>query len=308
MFRSPNHTNAEPNSASGLQGSNNGPDNSSNLSNANVNLLLNDAQMEVCATSLKLPSFWMNHPEAWFIHIETLFNAKRISTDNTKYEYLIISLPQEIIISVIDIIQNPPTENRYVYLKNKLLERHSLSEQKKLDKLLSDTEIGDRKPSEFYRSLIQLAGHNINSGFLKNLWLRKLPRMLNIALMGSNVANIDDLLNLADNIWEVSNKPELCVVDSYPSNQNQSETNKVLDNLVKITSAMCEQFNKLPMDMSEIRQTLYEQSSNPSYRNRSKSRGRSTKRNWLCRFHYRFGSKARRCEDPCAFVKRFPEN
>ncbi|KAI8116739.1 Retrovirus-related Pol polyprotein from transposon 297 [Lucilia cuprina] len=57
-------------------------------------------------------------------------------------------------------------------------------EQRKLDKLLSDSVIGDRKPSEFYRYLLQLAGRNINSEFLKNVWLRKLIKALNIALVG----------------------------------------------------------------------------------------------------------------------------
>lgn len=269
----------------------------------------NRSEMEVCATSVKLPSFWIDHPEAWFIHIETLFNTKGIVRDNTKYENLIVSLPQEVIMSVIDIVQNPPSENRYSNLKSKLLERHSLSEQRKLDKLFSDSEIGDRKPSEFYRSLVGLAGRNINTDFLKNLWLRKLPRSLNIALVGSNVVNIDELLKLADNIWDVSNKTELCAVGSDPVRQEQLNMTKVVDNLVKITSNMCEQFNRLSVEISEVKQSVEAfRSRTPILRDRNRSRGRSSARGWLCRFHYRFGSKARRCEQPCSFVPRNQEN
>lgn len=272
-----------------------------NSNNGNV-------QLEVCATSVKLPSFWVEHPEAWFIHVETLFSAKGITRDNTKYEHLIVSLPQEVIMSVIDVVQNPPHNDRYINLKCKLLERHSLSEQRKLDRLLSDSEIGDRKPSEFFRSLIQLAGNNINSDFVKSLWLRKLPRSLNIALVGSNVVNIDDLLKLADNIWEVSNKSELCAIDSKGAKGCQTNFETIVDNLVKVTSALCERFDKLSVEVSEVKQSAGNFRSRTPFRNRNRSRGRSSSRNWLCRFHYRFGSKARRCEQPCSFVQPNQEN
>lgn len=37
-------------------------------------------------------------------------------------------------------------------LNKTFIERNSLNESSKLDKILSDRDIGDRKPSEFYRS------------------------------------------------------------------------------------------------------------------------------------------------------------
>lgn len=147
-----------------------------------------------------------------------------------------------------------------------------------MDRLLSDSEIGDRKPSEFYRSLLHLAGHNINSDLIKSLWLRKLPRTLNIALAGSNVINIDELLKLADNIWEVSNKSDLCVIDSRVSSQNQSNLSSIVENLMKVTSAMCERFNKLSFEISEVKQSVGNFRSRAPFRNRSRSRGRSL--NW----------------------------
>ncbi|XP_037813634.1 uncharacterized protein LOC119604836 [Lucilia sericata] len=243
--------------------------NSTNSSSLNVtsNNLNSNAQLEICATSLKLPLFWVESPRS-----------------------------------------NPPDENRYLNLKTKLLERHSLSEQRKLDKLLSDSEIGDRKPSEFYRSLIQLAGNNINSDFVKSLWLRKLPRNLNIALVGSNVVNIEDLLKLADNIWEVTNKVELCTLEPKDSVQSNCRLDKTVDNLVKITSAMLDKFTQLSMEIADVKQSFQNSRSRTPFRNRSRSRGRSLNRKWLCRYHYRFGSKARRCEQPCSYETSQQEN
>ncbi|XP_065362010.1 uncharacterized protein LOC135955585 [Calliphora vicina] len=279
--------------------------NSTNSSSLNVtsNNLNSNAQLEICATSVKLP-----HPEAWFIHAETQFNTKGITRDNTIYEHLIVSLPQDVIVSVIDVIQNPPDANRYLNLKTKLLERHLLSEQRYLDKLLSDSEIGDRKPLEFYRSLIQLAGNNINSDFAKSLWLRKLPRNLNIALVGSNVVNIEDLLKLADNIWEVTNKVELCTLEPKDSVQSNCRLDKTVDNLVKITSAMLDKFTQQSTEIADVRQSFQNSRSRTPFRNRSRSRGRSSNSKWLCRYHYRFGGKARRCEQPCSYEASQQEN
>ena len=76
-----------------LQVSGNGTSGSSSNSTID-NTNNNNSQIEICATSVKLPSFWTDHPEAWFIHVETQFSAKGITRDNTKYEHLIVSLPQ----------------------------------------------------------------------------------------------------------------------------------------------------------------------------------------------------------------------
>lgn len=108
---------------------------------------------EISAVSLKLPQFWTSCPEAWFIHAEMQFVTKGITQSRTKYEHIVTALPQEVIVTVLDVIKSPISENPYNHLKNILIERHSLSENKKLDKILSDSEIGDRRPSEFYRSL-----------------------------------------------------------------------------------------------------------------------------------------------------------
>ncbi|XP_046802960.1 uncharacterized protein LOC124418963 [Lucilia cuprina] len=257
----PNDNNNDRNNTFCSTNNNNDSDNSGNI--------IRNVETEVCATSVKLPSFWNEHPEAWFIHVETMFRNKRIQNDNSKYEHIIISLPQEVIMSVIDIVQNPPLENRYLTLKSKLLERHSLSEQRKLDKLLSDSVIGDRKPLEFYRYLLQLAGRNINSEFLKNVWLRKLPKALNIVLVGSNVVNTEDLLKIGDNIWEVSSKTEIYNVEPNHNIPRHSNIDTVVENLVMVTSAMCEQFNKLSLEISEVKNSF--QTFRPTFSNRSRT-------------------------------------
>ncbi|XP_017487053.1 PREDICTED: uncharacterized protein LOC108375436 [Rhagoletis zephyria] len=169
---------------------------------------------EVYATSVKLPQFWTSCPEAWFVHTEMQFNMKNITQDTTKYEHTITALPQEVIVTILDFIQNPPHNNKFSELKKILIEKHSLSENRKLDKILPDSEMGDRKPSELYRSLMLLAGSNFSQDILKRLWLRKLPKNLSTILASSSTNDINELVKLADNIWEAINKTEISAMNT----------------------------------------------------------------------------------------------
>lgn len=257
------------------------------------------AELDIFATSVKLPQFWTNCPDAWFVQVEMQFATKNIGVDQTKYEYIITALPQEVIVKVLDVIQNPPARDRYLNLKKILIERHSLSESSRLDKVLSDREMGDRKPSEFYRSLALLAGSSFSQEVLVKLWLRKLPKTLNVALTGSNLRDVNELIRLSDKLWEAIYNGE---VSSIRESSGSSNMENVVENL---TRSLCESIGKLSLEVSSFKRQLEERDSRPRFRrfNRSssRSRGRSANKDWLCRFHYRYGSKARRCEQPCSF-------
>lgn len=154
-------------------------------------------------TSIKLPQFWSKCPETWFTYAEMQFSTKGITSDKTKYECIVLSLPQEVLITIIDFIRNPPTTDLYIKLKKTLIEHHSSNEESRLEKILSGSEMGQRKTSEFCRSLSLLAGTNFSSDILKKIWLRKLPNSLNVALTDSDYNDIDKLLRQADEKWQL---------------------------------------------------------------------------------------------------------
>lgn len=266
------------------------------------------SEAQIAALTVKLPQFWTNCPEAWFLHAEMQFGTRGIVSDTTKFEYVVTALPQEIIMSVLDVVQNPPLEERYIKLKKTLIERHTISESRRLDKILSDTEIGDRKPSEFYRSLVLLAGTNFSADVLKKLWLRKLPKSLNVALTGSNLSDVEQLTRLADNLWDVLQGDDLCSIKLSNINATQSSSNfsdlrTVVENLVRATTDICESVRNLSLEVSSMRKQFdqYPRRSRSVSRNRAMSRNASQNRGWLCKYHYRFGINARKCEQPCSF-------
>lgn len=267
---------------------------------------------EICATTIALPQFWTEYPEAWFIHSETQFSTKRITSDNSKYEATISALPPNVITIILDIIQKPPTLNKYETIKATLIERFSLSERAKLEKILGDSEIGDRKPSEFYRSLAQLAGPNFDTELLKKLWLRKLPKNLNVTLTTANVTDTQNLLRLADNIWEVMFSGEIATVKEPPIIQPPQTNNsleRMIEKLYLSTTNINNELGRVSRELDTLKRDFYTSTRRQSFsRGRSASRGRTPQKYRLCRYHYRFGSKARKCIQPCAYVPNSQTN
>ncbi|GFO04399.1 Gag-Pol polyprotein [Plakobranchus ocellatus] len=68
-------------------------------------------QPNISAVSLKLPEFWTTSPEVWFARVEAQFGTKNISTDQTKYDYVVSALDvktaEEISASASPWIQSP---------------------------------------------------------------------------------------------------------------------------------------------------------------------------------------------------------
>lgn len=94
-------------------------------------------QTDVYSISVKLPQFWSNSPSTWFIQAESQFSISRVSSEVSKYHYVVAALPQDIIESIIDFIQNPPLKDIYLEIKKLLIDRHSLSVEKRIEKLIS---------------------------------------------------------------------------------------------------------------------------------------------------------------------------
>lgn len=252
--------------------------------------------------ALRLPGFWASNPNAWFIRIEAQFNTRKIRSDDTKYEYLLSALPEDVIVTVMDHIAEPPDQNKYNSLKEILIKRNSESEERRLEQVLSATNMGDRKPGEFYRYLetTSTAGGNsvIDKKLLQKLWLRKLPSGIRIAILSSNKVEISEQQDLADKIWDATqSNRSMCTLES---NSEISLLRNEIESLRKQISAIglnsasrCRENDRSPLRS----------------RSRNRSRSNSKKNHDLCWYHYKFGEKAVKCnKDDCKFKKSDSKN
>ena len=104
--------------------------------------------LEVAAYAIKIPPFWPSDPMLWFKQVEPQFMLRGITAQVTKFHHILANLSQEIATEVRDLLMNPPTENPYGVLKETLIKRTTLSEQLRLQQLLSVEDLGDQKPTQ----------------------------------------------------------------------------------------------------------------------------------------------------------------
>lgn len=264
----------------------------------------NKHEVEICRVQVRLPPYFPNSINTWFIQVESQFSLCHVTSDITKYNYIISGLPQDVAESLIDVFENPPKTDLYENLKKTILNRHSLSIETRIKKLISDEEIGDNKPSEFYRRLKTLAGNSGTVGheLIKTLWLSRLPNLINIALIPQSDQNFEKILETADKIHEsIQHSSQVSIVNSATSFHNQSK---------QITSSQNDsqfRLSKLEKEISSLKKMIQTMGHNTKSKSRSNSRqrcnssDRSNKR--VCWYHHKFGNKAQKCIPPCDLSK-----
>ncbi|KAJ8361775.1 hypothetical protein AAFF_G00422180 [Aldrovandia affinis] len=89
------------------------------------------------AVALKLPEFWQEHAAVWFAQAEAQFALRGITQEDTKYFYVVAALNSSTASRVLSLLQDPPEDDKYLALKQLLLETFELSEPERARKLLT---------------------------------------------------------------------------------------------------------------------------------------------------------------------------
>ena len=240
-----------------------------------------DEPIRVSAVQLKLPPFWPADPQVWFAQVEAQFTTRGITTQKTKFDYVVASLAPEFATEVRDLILQPPETNPYDRLKEQLIKRTAASEQRRLQQLFNAEELGDRKPTQLLRRMQQLLGDkatNTDAAFMRELFLQRLPSNVRMVLASTpDTGNIEDLAQLADKVMEVA----------VPSVANIT------------TSTELQQLRQEVTDLKGMLQSL--KLTQRRSRSRPSSPAPCTEQSQeLCWYHAKFGDQARKCKPPCS--------
>ena len=118
----------------------------------------------------------MNNASFWFHFTEQQFIICNISTDATKFGYLITSLQEDVAHCVMDEIESPPDTGKYDNLKRALLRHFTLTPAEMAAALLDLPGLSDQKPSQLLQKVLSLHPKGEKPNFVtREIFLCQLP-------------------------------------------------------------------------------------------------------------------------------------
>ncbi|XP_037501511.1 uncharacterized protein LOC119375402 [Rhipicephalus sanguineus] len=253
------------------------------------------------ASELKLPHFWPKNPRVWFSQVEARFQLRRITSQASKYLHVVAALPPDIADAIDDVLASPSSEKAYDELKSTVLKRLEVSEQSRLQQLLSHEELGDKRPSQLLHRMRQLLGQQASEvrqqPLLRELFLQRLPQSTRMILAGSDDVALERLAQLADRITDCT-EPSKMPIAAAGMSEHASRLGRLED--VDRLAAAVEN-----LALSNKHRPARHRS---SFRDRSpQHRGHSSEAEQsVCWYHRRFREQATRCTQPCSWTGNAP--
>lgn len=243
---------------------------------------------------LPLPQLSCSNIESWFITMDFWFAASGISSDKQKTATVLAALDPSVIAQLTDVIASIPAVNRFDFVRSKIIEHFADSEQRRLNRLLSEMPLGDRKPSELYYEMKRVAGTTLGEAALKGLWIKRLPDIAQ-AVVAASTGNAADFTKIADSIWDAVSTNNIRAI----SKNGPSEIDVLRQAIADLT-------RKFDNFTSRSRSRSRNKKSHVRYQSESKGKDRNDNSSGSaeCWYHHKYGRDAKKCRSPCRHKQR----
>lgn len=239
------------------------------------------------AVSIKLPPFWTTRPEVWFAQCEAQFVTRNITSQLTKFYYVVAALDTSTAAEVESLILNPPVAHPYDQLKADLIKAFGRTQEDKDMALLNLTGLGDRKPSALLRYMSSL---NSNPATLfRALFLMQLPVEVRRVLAINTTASMTELADEADRIMAASKLST--TIGAITS--NVTYTPPPVDNVAAVSVHR----RSTP---DSLRDTAHSATRRRALRSLAEA---GLDANGICAYHVRFNADAVRCLPGCRYAR-----
>lgn len=264
-------------------------------------------EVAAVALSMRIPHFWRERPRLWFISFEAVTGELKKGQAQLA-QMVIANLERQDIEQISDILFSPP-EKPYDSIKERLISAYEESDSRQFQKLLSEMELGDQKPSQLLRRMRDLARDKVPDKTLRFMWTNHLPShirsVLAVSESFSSKAALDELAQIADKMLEQSQEVTSvsAISPSTSSSTHQTDHQYLLAEIRKMSLEIAEL--KAAKDYTNYRRPFRRFTTRNRSSSQSHSRTRSTSPAHipqLCYYHRKFGSQARRCTTPCNYA------
>jgi len=246
---------------------------------------------------LLLPQFWTHDPVGWFHHIEAEFVIARIPANSYLcYLHVVRALPSEVITAVADLTGaiNPTTPNAYELFKQALLNRFTASPLQKCFQLLDHPMLGDGNIPALYSKMRSLLPTNGDIPF-NAMFLRRLPDHLQTALAAQGELPSGELAAAATLLQHtVSPTAAIAAATPLPPSPPPATVASVSQQHHHHRRTSRSPGPRCRFSTPHRRSDTHQR--RPPSRNR-----RPPPHSTLCFYHYNFGAKSTKCQDPCTW-------
>ncbi|XP_018497733.1 uncharacterized protein LOC108865287 [Galendromus occidentalis] len=157
----------------------------------------------VAAVSIKLPPFWPKQAGMWFRTIESQFNLRGITDDQTKFDYTLTTLDADTQERVADFFDELPAKGlRYDAFKRRVLESFRLDVNQRMASLVN-LSIGDDTPSRLLDRMLALYRPDTKAStnpLFRYHFLQKLPLHIRDQLAPNDHYELRELAKCADKV------------------------------------------------------------------------------------------------------------
>lgn len=245
---------------------------------------------------LPVPPMSSNNIDAWFISMDFWFTASGIVADKQKTATILAALDPNVIAQLADVIASMPPNNRYDFIKAKIINHFADSEQRRLNRLLSELPLGDKKPSELFYEMRRVAGTTLGEAAVKGLWTKRLPEFAQ-PVIAASAGTPAEYTKVAD-----------AVVEAIASN-HIGKIEATSDCAIKELRVAIVELGKKFERLSARSRSRAGRS--PLRRNRSTTHttpratyAYNTMGGTECWYHKKYASRARKCRSPCKHKQR----
>ena len=230
--------------------------------------------------SVKLPTFWPDMPEVWFAQAEANFRARRITSQKSKFNLVVVALDADTLKGVLDLIEREPDEESYNRLKARLVQAYKLSTVDKVKQCMELPLLTEENPIKLADQMIALTRDATAEDIVKTMFLLKLPDSVRKAMWAEPLKDWAEMKARAKGLWHAEKTKRQAATYEVAGARTISQDDEVETNAVRFQPKG--KNNQNSKKFKDFAGTFYQRPNGP------------------CVFHEFYGQSATRCRSPCS--------
>ena len=230
-----------------------------------------EEEAEVGSLKVKLPAFWPDKAEAWFVQAEANFRARRITSQQSKLNLVVVALDADTVDGVLDLLENPPELDQYDQLKARMVQSFKISKVDKIKQALEFPPVEDENPVKLADKIMSLTREASGEDFAKAVFMLKLPDAVRKTMWAEPLASCPEMKARASGLWHAERtRKQACVYEAAEAIEPEMNAVRAASRKKRISK------------FQDFAATFNQRQNGP------------------CLFHDFFGRSATKCREPCS--------